>query len=335
MATEIKTWQIIEGKLTQFSSSLIESDRKERDHLEKWIKSSPEIIGNDIAIIGEQVPTKSGPLDFLGIDRYGNLVIIELKRDKLPREVLAQAIDYASDVSTYDTDTFNELCQRFTGQALGDYLTERFPDTNFEEVAVNQVQRILLVGFAIEESLSRMVEWLSEKYNVGINAIVLQYIKTKSGDELLSRTVIIPEDIEREKVNRKKYVIEMSNEPGSYEIIDLKEKLKKYLSENLYSAKRIRDCFLPTLLKHEKVTREHMRKEFVNMKAAPDESQAGYFLALISNQLGHKKKDFLRQVISFEYPNYPWEKDNFCIRLEYRQLVEDVLKELNTKQMGT
>jgi ribosomal protein S24E len=120
-----------------------------------------------------------------------------------------------------------------------------------------------------------MIEWLSESYNVGINAVVLQYIKTNRGDELLSRTVIIPEDVEREKVNRRKYVIEMSNEPGNYEIADLKEKLKNYLSENLYSAKRIRDCFLPTLLKHEKVTREHMRKECVRMKEAPDESQAG------------------------------------------------------------
>jgi RecB family endonuclease NucS len=51
-------------------------------------------------IIGEQVQTKSGYLDFLGIDKNGNTVIIELKRDKLPREVIAQTIDYASDVAS-------------------------------------------------------------------------------------------------------------------------------------------------------------------------------------------------------------------------------------------
>ncbi|TAK33723.1 MAG: DUF91 domain-containing protein [Saprospiraceae bacterium] len=104
MATEINTWQIVNGKLSQVSSSLAENGRKERDDLEQWIKSNPEILGNDIAIIGEQVQTKSGPLDFLGIDRSGNLVIVELKRDKLPREVLAQAIDYASDISFYEPD---------------------------------------------------------------------------------------------------------------------------------------------------------------------------------------------------------------------------------------
>ena len=328
MATEIKTWQLVNGKLTQVSSSLADNGRKERDDLEVWIKSSPEILGTDIAIIGEQVQTKSGPLDFLGIDRYGNLVIVELKRGKLPREVLAQAIDYASDISTYEPETLNEICLAYTKQTLSDYLTEKFPETNFDEVAVNQAQRLLLVGFSIEESLRRMIEWLSEKYSLGINAVALHYIKTKNGDELLSRTVIIPEEVEREKVNKKKFVIEMSNDPGSYDETNLKEQLKKYFSKNLYSSNRLRDYFLPVLLKNTKVTREQMRKEFVKMKAAPDESQAGYFLALISNQLGHKWKDYLRQVISFEYPNNHWEKDNFSVKPEYKKLVQEVLDEL-------
>lgn len=328
MATEIKTWQIVSGKLTHISSSLTANGRKEKEDLEVWIKSNPEILGNDIAIIGEQVKTKSGYLDFLGIDRFGNLIIIELKRDKLPREVLAQAIDYASDVSSYEPSYLNEICLKFTKKTLVDYVIEKFPDTNFEDVAVNQAQRLLLVGFAVEESLHRMIEWLSEKYNLGINAIVLHYSKTKSGDELLSRTVIIPEEVEIEKVNKKKFVIEMSNEPGTYDEINLKELFKKYLSSNLYSSKRMRDYFLPILIKHGKVTREQMRKEFVKMEAAPNESQAGYFLALISSQLGFKYNDYLRQIISFEYPNYEWEKDNFSIRAEYKQLVQDVLKEL-------
>jgi RecB family endonuclease NucS len=97
MATEIKTWQIIDGKLTHITSSMVESQKKEREHLEQWIKSNPIILGEDIALIGEQVQTKSGPLDFLGIDVNGNIVIVELKRDSLPREALAQAMDYASD----------------------------------------------------------------------------------------------------------------------------------------------------------------------------------------------------------------------------------------------
>lgn len=59
-----------------------------------------------------------------------------------------------------------------------------------------------------------------------------------------------------------------------------------------------------------------------------NESQAGSFLALISNQFGHKYNDYLRQIIAYEYPNNSWEKDNFSINPEYKILVEEVLKEL-------
>jgi hypothetical protein len=48
-------------------------------------------------------------------------------------------------------------------------------------------------------------------------------------------------------------------------------------------------------------------------------------LAVISLQLGMLKNDFLRQVLAYEYPTYSWEKDNYRIRPEYRDLVVDVL----------
>lgn len=65
----------------------------------------------------------------------------------------------------------------------------------------------------------------------------MYYAKTKSGDELLSRTVIIPEEIEREKVNKKKFIIEMSHESGTYDELTLKSNIKKYFSKSLWSSK--------------------------------------------------------------------------------------------------
>jgi len=325
MGSEIKTWQIVDGKLKPVESSLAGEGLKEKENLEQWIKSTPTIIGSDIAIIGEQVQTESGPLDFLGIDSSGNTVIIELKRDHLPREALAQAIDYASDVSGWDISRFDSICQTFTKQTLEDFLTQEFNEIVLEDLAINQAQRLLLIGFSIGESLNRMIEWLSEKYSIAVNAILLNYVKTANGDEILSRTVIIPEEIERQIANKKKFSIPMSDEPGTYEDKLLIRKLKEYLSRDLYSSQRIQDVFLPTLLEKGQTTRDQLKREFVTRKAAENESQAGYFLSLISSQLGHKSKDYLRQVIFYEYPNHTWEKDNFKIREEYVDLVKNVL----------
>jgi hypothetical protein len=53
---------------------------------------------------------------------------------------------------------------------------------------------------------------------------------------------------------------------------------------------------------------------------------------LISVQTGMQKNDVLRQAIGYEYPNYPWEKDNYFIRPEYRSLMKEVLASLNEKR---
>jgi len=328
MASEIKSWQIQGGKLIPLRSSLADDGKRERDDLEQWIKSNPLILGDDIAVIGEQVQTSSGPMDFLGIDSSGNTVIVELKRDSLPREALVQAIDYASDVAGWDLDRFREICKSFTNQTLDDYLQERFEGVQIEDLGINQAQRLLLVGFSVEDPLARMIEWLSDSYSVGINAIMLTYVRTSNGDEILSRMVMIPEEIEKQKANRKKFIIEMSNDAGTYDDATLQTKLGEYLSKNLYSSQRIRDYFLPILIEKGQITRDQLRKEFVRLKAAPDESQAGYFISLISNQLGHKWKDYLRQVVSYDFPNHPWEKDNFKIKDQYRELVRNVLGQL-------
>lgn len=124
MATEIKTWEIIEGELSEINTTLAQNGRKEKDDLEKWLKTNPKILGDNILVFGEQVWTKSGPLDYLGIDNNGNLVIVELKRDKLARDVLAQAIDYASDVANCIFLRFRTLSPAENGHSVLSY-----PDT--------------------------------------------------------------------------------------------------------------------------------------------------------------------------------------------------------------
>lgn len=328
MATEIKTWEIIDGKLNSIDTTLAENNRKETEHLESWIKTKPEILGTDILIIGEQVYTKSGPLDFLAIDNNGNIVIVELKRDKLARVVLAQAIDYASDLATWEIDKLSEICIAYTGNSLEDHLSANFENIEVDELTINQSQRLLLVGFSIEEPLSRMIEYLSSNFDMAINAIVLNYVKTSNGTELLSRTVTIPEDVAKEKSNKKKFKIAMSDEPGEYDLDKLKALLKNYFIRANYSSNRIKNVLLPSLLSKNSLTRRQLKKEFVKTGEAPDESQAGYFIALISSQLGHAKKDFLRQIIHYEYPDNHWTKDNFTLRDGYKKLVEELLDEL-------
>lgn len=332
MGTAIKTWQIADGKLISVDTLPKTEGRTEPYDLEPWLASNPEIIGADIMIIGRQVMTKSGPIDLLGVDKSGNTVIIEIKRDELPRESLAQAIDYASDVAEWTVERLSEVCSEYTKKIFEDAFNEEFPDVDLENVSLNDTQRIVLVGFSIEASLERMIEWLSDSYGVNVNAIVLSYVKTKGGDELLARTSIISEEMEQERSRKqKKFEIPMSDEPGSHSAQDLKSLLLNYLSRDRVTNRRMRDILFPALLKTKVLSRDQLKKSFIEFDPTYDESKVGYYLTLVSSQLGMKKNDFLRQVVAYEYPRHHWEKDNFSIREQYRDLVKEVLDGLKAK----
>lgn len=332
MTSEIKVWEIKDGKLVSADlTTLAIEGRKEKEDLEKWLKSDSSILGDDILIIGEQVHTKTGPMDFLGIDRSGNIVIIELKRDKLARDALAQAIDYASSVATWDADRISEECIKYTGKTLDDFLNEAFDDIDIEEISINSTQRILLVGTYIEEALQRMIEWLSDNYDISINALTFKYVKTKRGDELLAQTMIIPEEIEEEKRSRRKIKIEMSDEPGSYDNDELRNEITKFLSEKWKVSIILKDILLPLCLDHEPVKRDEIKRKLIDNNMAKDEGHAGYNITAVSRTLGIKKRDYLRQIIKYDRIA-PWEKDNYRIEERYKDMVRNILKEVDSNK---
>lgn len=324
MTTEIKVWEISNRKLKSLETSMEETGRKEKEDLEQWIKSNPDILGQDILIIGEQVYTKSGPLDFLGIDRSGNTVIIELKRGKIPREALTQVIDYASDVESWDIDKLSEECIKYKNQELEDFLGDKFENLDLEELSFNKRQRILLVGTYIEESLERMIYWLSGKYGVSINAIIFKYIKTKSGDEILAKTTIIPEELEKERTKIPGKVISMSDRPGSYEREKLESKVENYLSEDRITPRRIKEVLLPLCLRNKVVSREQIIKELIRKGEAEDEWKAALILTTISRELGIESRDYLRQII--RYKKGRGGKYDYELVDDYKNLVKGLLE---------
>lgn len=142
------------------------------------------------------------------------------------------------------------------------------------------------------------------------------------------------EGLEQERVKKhKKFTIPSSDEPGSYDEDTLKAKLTYYLSRTQVTNQRILDIFLPILLRKKTVTRTELKAEYQKLVSEDEVSKVGYYMSMISGQLGREGNDFLRQVIGYEYPNHLWEKDNFSLRPEYRKLVEEVLANFSpTKQ---
>ena len=75
----------------------------ERTHIQEWIRSHPEILGEDLLIVSMEFDRFKGSrdrLDLLAVDRQGKLVVVELKRSSFADYADLQSIRYAAMVST-------------------------------------------------------------------------------------------------------------------------------------------------------------------------------------------------------------------------------------------
>jgi hypothetical protein len=186
----IKLWKIIDDKPIEY----IHQDQVDYEaRLEKWIKNDISIISDNLIVIGTQVQTFYGHIiDILAMNGNGELVIIELKRGKTYREVVAQGIDYATWVKNLTYDEINTIFNKNHSEdlELSEYFSEKF-DREIEEY--NTDHKILIVGSHIDDSTKRIIQYLSgQPYNVNINALAFNYFKDKDG-EYLAQSFILPE----------------------------------------------------------------------------------------------------------------------------------------------
>ena len=73
-------------------------------HLEDWIERDPSLLQNGLTIVGRQVAVEGGTLDLLALDPQGRWVVIEIKRGRVLRKTIAQALDYAACITRLPDD---------------------------------------------------------------------------------------------------------------------------------------------------------------------------------------------------------------------------------------
>lgn len=126
MAIEQGIWKLA-GTTGELPQKLRPMGLADEGLLEEQIMRDVSILNRDWLLIGRQVRTGFDKLiDLLAIDANGTVIVIELKRDKTPRDVVAQAIDYASWLVTLADYQLIEIYQVFA---------ERYqrPHTSLEE----------------------------------------------------------------------------------------------------------------------------------------------------------------------------------------------------------
>lgn len=164
-------------------------------YMESWLENNPDALVQDefILWIGKQASAAAEHStiypDLLGLDAEGNLVIVELKRDQAPREVVAQLLEYAAWATELDDEQIAAIATDYfqprdelQGRSLKKVFTETF---EVDEVPpLNRRLRLFVVARDIQPAISGVCRFLS-KHRIDINCVTISVFQTESEERIV------------------------------------------------------------------------------------------------------------------------------------------------------
>ena len=181
------------NEFTEYERVPFEADHEE-SVLEEWLEANPGGILKDgpLLIIGRQVPTDLRKwIDLLGVDREGNVVVVELKRDRTPRDVIAQALEYAAYAARLDVRELEGILREYhddESRSLADHHREYFNQA--EAVAFNKDQRIVIVGQQVTPEIRQTALFLGSK-GFQVTCVEFTFFRDPDGGRLLSQEIVV------------------------------------------------------------------------------------------------------------------------------------------------
>lgn len=194
-------WRV-DGKATRLNPARLQQESR----LEDAIAADVGLVDDQLLIIGRQVATDYGKLiDLLAVDPDGDLVIIEVKRDRTPREVVAQILDYAAWITSLTYERITRIHDVYRDQCA---LPAMPFETAFEEAfgetppdALNESHRLLVAASKLDDATERIITYLSEIYAVPINAAFFQYFQDGPNEYLARAWLIDPTGTDEAKAS--------------------------------------------------------------------------------------------------------------------------------------
>ena len=185
----LKMWAIEDERGAKITPLDTAGQTESEGLLEDILTRNPDMLEEGLELVGRQTETAGGPLDLLGVDRDGRLVVFEIKRGTLNRGAVAQIIDYVSYLGAMDLGSLYRHVAERSGnlgvQKIDDFeewYSRRHPDTDSLKPP-----RMVLVGLGVDDVTERMVNYLAES---AVDISLLTFHGFQQGDRtLLARHV--------------------------------------------------------------------------------------------------------------------------------------------------
>lgn len=187
MPVEMSMWRIDGDQPRRLTAAVLPSEKA----LEDFLAHDPSLLGMRLSVIGRQVRTPHGKyIDLLAMDAEGNLHVLELKRDRTPRDVVAQVIDYGCWVTDLGREQIIDLANAHLDEPFEVAFEATFGVTPPDEL--NGELQLTVVATDLDASSERIVTYL-RGFGVPINAVFFSYLED-DGRAYLARTWLAPQD---------------------------------------------------------------------------------------------------------------------------------------------
>lgn len=187
---EVKIWSVDGDSNVEPLASKGQTENEEL--LEDTLVKNPGMLLPGLRLVGRQTPTEGGPLDLLGVDEDGRLVVFELKRGTLSRDAVAQIIDYASDLDSKSDVELAEHIAANSGvggiEGIDDF--EEWYGENSDAQSLDSLRplRLFLIGLGADNRTERMVRFLAENSSMDISLLTFHGF-AYNGKTLLAKQV--------------------------------------------------------------------------------------------------------------------------------------------------
>jgi hypothetical protein len=201
MPLELGVWRIDQGMVALQASGL-DLEARLQDLLDQDIT----IANPGWFVIGREVDTGfSSRLDLLAIDGDGSLIVLELKRNQTPREVIAQVLEYGAWVVKVRAEDVPQIYRTYVERYHPERIRESFDQAfrrhfGVKEVPedLNSAHELVVVASQFDATSERIVNYLAESHDVSINAIFFRIFKDGDREYLTRAWLRDPSEVEVE-----------------------------------------------------------------------------------------------------------------------------------------
>lgn len=162
--------------------------------LEEWLSNSPWAVANeDLLIIGRQtrasIANNARVPDLLALDSDGRIVVVELKKGRAPREVVAQILEYAAWAATLSHSSIVEIGSSFLSQDLSAKFVEYFEVDDCP--AFGRLLRLFIAAEEIPGCVSETCRFLRQNLGLDISCVSYKAYRDAAGNTLVDSSLIV------------------------------------------------------------------------------------------------------------------------------------------------